>query len=377
VRQTGSIGQDEGSAGSGPARARIGRCGQDLESAGPRPAGNRTGRSDQGVGSAGARPTGIPVGRSGQELGSANAGPKGSRSLYETLGVAPDATVDEIRSAYRQLALRYHPDKNPGDDGQRFVAVAQAFEVLSDDARRARYDRSGDENLNQLDVVSAEELMEALFAQSKKTPDSLSILSITHQEAQKGATKMVRIKRMVVDEHGGQRQEELQVPVTVPAGCQNKHRITLRRLSNEEPDKIPGDYTFVIKVSGAFEQPASGNDSRNAALHPRAVERHGAAAGNGARATVQGAGPLSRGSAIPGDIARHQSTAEQHGPTVCGGMRASGQIEGRMNHVGRCGLDSGTPCAVAGQSSPYGHGVAPPETPILSECDEAAWNSAF
>jgi len=75
------------------------------------------------------------------------------------------------------------------------------------------------------------------------------------QEARRGATKMVWIKRMVVDEHGCQRQEEQEVPVTVPVGCQNKHRITLLRLSNEEPGKVPGDYTFVIKVNA--EQPAS------------------------------------------------------------------------------------------------------------------------
>jgi len=171
------------------------------------------------------------------------------------LGVAPDATDHEIRSAYRQLALRYHPDKNPGDDGQMFVAVAQAFEVLSDSASRSRYDRSGGDSLNHLDLVSAQELMEAFFAQCKKTPDSLTILSITPQEARRGATKMVWIKRMVVDEHGCQRQEEQEVPVTVPVGCQNKHRITLLRLSNEEPGKVPGDYTFVIKVNA--EQPAS------------------------------------------------------------------------------------------------------------------------
>merc|ERR1719507_2400606 len=58
-----------------------------------------------------------------------------------------------------------------GDDGQTFVAVAQAFEVLSDSTTRARYDRSGEhDGLTQLDLVSAEEMMEAFFSQCKQTP---------------------------------------------------------------------------------------------------------------------------------------------------------------------------------------------------------------
>jgi len=363
------------------------RYGQDLGSAGAGPAGSRTGRCGQHFGSAGAGAAGSRTGLGGQDLGSADVGPRGSRSLYETLGVAPDATVHEIRSAYRQLALRYHPDKNPGDDGQMFVAVAQAFEVLSDSARRARYDRSGDDCLNQLDLVSAEELMEAFFAQCKKTPDSVTILSITPQEAQRGARKMVWIKRIVVDEHGCQRQEELEVPVTVPAGCQNKHRITLQRLSNEEPGKVPGDYTFVIKVNAAFQQPASGKDSADPHVsHTTSGEQRAPHRGAEQWAPEQPRDPLNRGNSLSRNMAQHQSAAEQHGSTAYEGTVASVQITGPLDHAGRFALDSGTPYAAAGQSSPFGQGVAvldgptnygSTHAPIRSACDEAAWNSAF
>jgi molecular chaperone DnaJ len=67
------------------------------------------------------------------------------RDYYEVLGVARDATDKEIANAYRKLAIKNHPDKNPGDEEAivRFKLCAEAFEVLSDGDRRARYDRFG------------------------------------------------------------------------------------------------------------------------------------------------------------------------------------------------------------------------------------------
>jgi hypothetical protein len=61
---------------------------------------------------------------------------------YLALGVAPDATAEEIRTAYRRLARALHPDANPGDQiaAERFRRVAQAYRVLGDEERRHRYD---------------------------------------------------------------------------------------------------------------------------------------------------------------------------------------------------------------------------------------------
>lgn len=62
--------------------------------------------------------------------------------LYAVLGVTKAASIDEIRSAYRKLALGLHPDRNPGDKEKerKFKEISQAYEVLSDDGRRSRYD---------------------------------------------------------------------------------------------------------------------------------------------------------------------------------------------------------------------------------------------
>jgi molecular chaperone DnaJ len=67
------------------------------------------------------------------------------RDYYQVLGVARDATDSELKKAYRQLALQYHPDRNPGDTKaeEHFKEINEAYTVLSDPEKRAQYDRFG------------------------------------------------------------------------------------------------------------------------------------------------------------------------------------------------------------------------------------------
>lgn len=67
------------------------------------------------------------------------------RDYYEVLGVQKSASADEIKSAYRKLALKYHPDRNPGDKEaeEKFKEAAEAYSVLSDPDKRSRYDQFG------------------------------------------------------------------------------------------------------------------------------------------------------------------------------------------------------------------------------------------
>src|SRR3954452_6569137 len=138
------------------------------------------------------------------------------RDYYQVLGVKRDAEADEIKKAYRQLALKNHPDKNPGDAEaeRRFKEAAEAYDVLSDQAKRQRYDRYGHAGMDGAgvhDFRNAEDIMSAfsdifggglfgdMFGQRRRGPrpgqDLLFKLEIDLQEAARGSTKSIDLNR--------------------------------------------------------------------------------------------------------------------------------------------------------------------------------------
>lgn len=72
------------------------------------------------------------------------------RDYYEVLGISKGSSADEIKKAYRKVAMQYHPDRNPGDkpSEEKFKEAAEAYEVLSDADKKAQYDRYGHAGLN-------------------------------------------------------------------------------------------------------------------------------------------------------------------------------------------------------------------------------------
>ncbi len=74
-----------------------------------------------------------------------------SKDYYELLGVAKTATADDLKKAYRKMAMQHHPDRNPGDKKaeEKFKEISQAYEVLSDEQKRAAYDRYGHQAFTQ------------------------------------------------------------------------------------------------------------------------------------------------------------------------------------------------------------------------------------
>jgi DnaJ family protein B protein 4 len=68
------------------------------------------------------------------------------KDYYKILGVSKKATAAELKKAYRNLSMKYHPDKNPSEEaGSKFAEIANAYEVLSDPDKRATYDKGGEE----------------------------------------------------------------------------------------------------------------------------------------------------------------------------------------------------------------------------------------
>ena len=147
------------------------------------------------------------------------------RDYYEVLGVGRAATAEEIKKGYRKTALKYHPDKNPDDPAAegRFKEAAEAYEVLSDSEKRAKYDQYGHEgvqgrgfgggrhaNVEDIfrdfgDIFGSGSPFESFFggggrrsARIKGT-DLRIQLKLTLEEIAKGTEKKIKVRRMVVD----------------------------------------------------------------------------------------------------------------------------------------------------------------------------------
>lgn len=161
------------------------------------------------------------------------------RDYYEVLGVSRDAGGDEIKRAYRQMAMQYHPDRNPGDSEAeaRFKEAAEAYEVLRDAEKRVRYDRFGHEGLsaNGYSGFSSSEDIFSTFGdifseffgfgggrshgpRPRAGADLRYNLSITFREAAKGLETTLKIpKHVTCPDCGGTGA----APGTSPETCQH------------------------------------------------------------------------------------------------------------------------------------------------------------
>jgi DnaJ-class molecular chaperone len=112
---------------------------------------------------------------------------------YETLGVQRQADEDEIRQAYKKLALRHHPDR--GGDEEEFKKIGEAYAVLSDKDKKSMYDRKGGQMNIHIDVMDIFNNFFGGFKTVKKSPDRSITLPVTLEEIMSGKNIMFRLKR--------------------------------------------------------------------------------------------------------------------------------------------------------------------------------------
>jgi molecular chaperone DnaJ len=133
--------------------------------------------------------------------------PAATRDHYQTLGVERKASGAEIKAAYRRLALRHHPDRNPGDKAaeERFKEVSLAYAVLSDEDRRAHFDRFGTVDLpfaEDADLGRVTDFFDAIFGdlfglgrKRAAGQDLRYTLELDFAEAALGCEKTIRFER--------------------------------------------------------------------------------------------------------------------------------------------------------------------------------------
>jgi len=192
------------------------------------------------------------------------------KDYYATLGLAKGATTEQIKKAYRKLALQYHPDKNPGDKQaeERFKDISEAYAVLSDPEKKQQYDQFGDaafhQRFSQEDIFrnfdfgdifrefgGGEDLFSHLFGGGgsfhrgrpqgpRRGQDYVMQLSIPLRLAALGGERRVDFR--------GDRDVE-QIQVRIPAGVEDGQRLRVTGKGGHSPSGGPrGDLLLEIHI---------------------------------------------------------------------------------------------------------------------------------
>ncbi len=208
------------------------------------------------------------------------------KDYYNILGVTKSSTAEEIKKAYRKLAMKYHPDKNPNDKSAeaKFKEISEAYHVLGDQTRRSEYDRYSENpffsqgrdgpggpgpgnfdftrGFSEQDVPSFQDLFGDLFGdfwggprqdpgstqsqfrRPRKGADLRYALNISFEDAAHGAKKLISFLR-----HRGNQQESAKLEVSIPPGVKHGQKL---KLTNEgdsgNAGEQPGDLYVVINI---------------------------------------------------------------------------------------------------------------------------------
>lgn len=212
---------------------------------------------------------------------------------YSLLSLSRSATEADVKNAYRKYALKYHPEKNPNNPAvaEKFVLIAEAYDVLSDPRKRAVYDQFGEEGLK-MGVPkgsgnagawtdgytfhgNADKVFREFFGgdnpfqefydrvdgdmhmsfggllgrgQRKQDPPIERELFLTLEELYHGCVKKMKISRRVMNEDGHTSNiRDKILSITVKRGWKQETRITFPKEGDQGPNAVPADIVFIVK----------------------------------------------------------------------------------------------------------------------------------
>jgi molecular chaperone DnaJ len=139
-------------------------------------------------------------------------------NYYEILGVSKDATQEDIKKAYRKLAIQYHPDRNP-EEGEKFKDIASAYDTLGDENKRRDYDNKLNNPFANQGGMSYEDIFNQMFGNQrgpqfnqrrKSAPDKIVKVQITPLESYRGVDKTIQYMKdnhcKICNGSGGEQQ---------------------------------------------------------------------------------------------------------------------------------------------------------------------------
>jgi curved DNA-binding protein len=192
---------------------------------------------------------------------------------YQILGVQKTATIDEIKKAYRKLAMQYHPDRNPGNKQaeEKFKEITEAYAVLSDSEKRRQYDALGDNRFSQQqganfhDDIFKNFDFDSIFREmgfggfrQQRAPIDYSQYDIEHtieigfMEAYNGSERQVNLSLA--------NGEKIDTRIKIPAGIESGKKLRVRGHGRKAPDGHKGDLYLNVKVMSHPDFTRSGPD---------------------------------------------------------------------------------------------------------------------
>jgi len=242
--------------------------------------------------------------------GGRRRGPVNNTKYYEVLGVEKNATPDQIKKAYRKLAVKNHPDK--GGDEALFKEIQKAFDVLGDERKKSLYDQGGEEAVENgggggggpgdiFDVLGGRGRRGGDRSGVKKGENMVHPLKVTLEQIYKGSARTLRLTRKVIDKQKGveqcascggrgakiqtirmgpmiqqvqktcdecsgtgviYRQNKVQetLEVHVPKGAPDGHKLHFSEKADEIPDGEAGDVVFVLQEQPHADYKRKGDD---------------------------------------------------------------------------------------------------------------------